>query len=588
MDERVNRMNYRIKQDDKTGQNYVELNFGGKPLLIDPFLNKGLAFTQHEREELGLLGFLPSEIADLKEQCRRAYVAFLSKENNVAKYIYLRSLQDSNETLFYGLLSQRLEEMLPIISKPTVGVACQHFSEIYRYPRGLFLAYPDSNQFDAILANTCFDNVNTIVISDGERILGLGDQGAAGMEISISKLSLYTLCAGIYPPHTLPILLDVGTDNRERLNDPLYLGWRHERIRGQDCEVFLESVVNAIQKRFPHVLLHWEDFAEQNGSAVLERYRERLCMINDDIEGTAAVVLSMILASFYVSKIPLKEQRVVVVGANAIGCKIGQWLIRAMMDEGMSEQEAGSRIFLVDCDRGLLLKEMQGLTPIQQALAQPQAALANWQGNNAGLVSLDSVVLNAQPTQLIGLCGKPGFFTESLVRSMAQHVERPVILPLSTPQSKSEALPQQLLEWTNYRAVIGTGSYFEAIMKKGKIFRIDQANDIYILSGMGLGLTATKTSRATDDLFLVAARALAECSPMKSNADGNLLPSLNQIRSVALKIAIAVANKAIALGLAQPVSEKLEDYIQRNMWVPSYLHYRKVSQYFPSAEEELI
>lgn len=568
-------MDYELKVDEITGEAYLEIRYTDKLLLTDPFLNKDLAFDLRERKEFGLMGFLPEEIIDLSEQCVRAYSSFRAKNNNLEKYIFLRRIQDTNETLFYALLKQHLEEMLPVIYTPTIGIACQQFSEIYRYPRGLFLTYPDKNMISSILANPALDRIHTIVVTDGERILGLGDQGAGGMGIPIGKLSLYTLCGGISPDLTLPIFLDTGTNNKERLNDPLYLGWKHERIRGQDYDDFIETFVSVIKKRFPWVLLHWEDFSDNNAYSILTRYHDRLCTLNGDIQGTAGIALSVILAALNVTKLSIKDQRVVVVGASSIACKIGEWITQAMMEAGLDEQTARLRFYLVDPEKGLLLDDMPDLESYQQAFALPRSVIDTWKNRSSTTISLDDVVLNAHPTVLVGLCGKPGIFTESIVRNMAEHVDRPIILPLSNPQEKSEAQPQQLLEWTNYKAIIGTGSPFNSIMKGGKLFRIDQANNIYIFPGIGLGLVVTQARRAVDELFLVAAKALAECSPAKSDPEGNLLPNLNQIRNISMKIALAVAKKAIELGLSDVSSDQLEESIQRAMWTPVYLPYRK-------------
>lgn len=554
----------------------VEVALTGTDLLTNPLLNKGLAFSQKEREEFGLLGFLPAREDSLAKQLARCYEAYSQKESDLEKHIYLRSLQDTNETLFYSLLGEHLIEMMPIVYTPVVGLGCQQFSHIYRRPRGLFLSYPDKDRLDTILANPQFDYVDAIVVSDGERILGLGDQGAGGMGIPIGKLSLYTACAGLYPATTLPILLDTGTNNAERINDPLYIGWQHERVRGKDYDDFIEAFVQAVMKRFPHVLLQWEDFAQINANPILERYRDRLCTFNDDIQGTASIAAGTLFAAVEVTGTPLRDQRIAVLGAGSAGCGISELIVKAMVADGLSEKEARSRFYLVDRN-GLLVEGMTGLMNFQQKFMQPTSAVANWQCANRNNISLKDVVVNAHPTLLIGVSGQPGTFTEEIVREMAKHVERPVIFPLSNPTSRAEAVPTDLLAWTNNRAVIGTGSPFGEVMKNGKPFRIDQTNNAYIFPGVALGALAVKTKHITDNMFMVAAKALASCSPAKSNREANLLPPLTDIRNISFQVAFAVAKEAQAVGLATNTysDDELAKHIRSKMWTPQYLPYKK-------------
>lgn len=566
-------MDYKLLKDTNN-KPYLEVSLTDYALITNSLLNKGMSFTQAERDEFGLLGLLPPHISDINTQRERSLLAVKSKPTDIEKYIYLRDLQDSNETLFYNLIHQHIEEFLPIVYTPTVGLGCQRFSHVYRRPRGVFISYPYRHAIDKILANRRFDKVKAIVVSDGERILGLGDQGAGGMGIPIGKLALYTACAGIHPASTLPILLDTGTNNSELRQDPLYIGWRHERVRGEDYAEFIDTFVTAIKKRFPHALLQWEDFAQLNANPILERYRDQLCTFNDDIQGTAAVAAGTLFAAIRLTGIPLRDQRIVVVGAGSAGCGISHLILRAMLDEGLSETDARKRFYLID-RQGLLMEGMSGLQSFQLPFVQSNQVCARWKCENANSVSLLDVVKNIHPTLLIGVSGQPGIFTEEIVREMAAHVERPVIFPLSNPTSRSEAAPIDLMRWTNEKAIVGTGSPFADITKNGQPFRVDQTNNCYIFPGMGLGLIAVKATRVTDNMFMVAAKALADASPAKSNPNANLLAPLSAIRKVSLQVAIAVAKEAITANLAAAVpSQGLEKHILDYMWEPEYLPYK--------------
>src|SRR5271168_5340373 len=430
----------------------VEVGLEGYALASTPMFNKGTAFPDAERDVFRLHGILPPHVGDIGEQATRRLHVLEKFAEDIERYMFLRDLQDTNETLFYSLLTSNLERMLPLVYTPTVGEGCQKFSEIYRKPRGIFLSFANKHRIRDILAAPHFDKVRIIVVSDGERILGLGDQGAGGMGIPIGKLSLYTACAGIHPDMTLPILLDVGTNNSERLADPLYIGWRHERVRGAEYDDFVEEFVDAVIERWPHILLQWEDFAKGNADRLLARYRDRLCTFNDDIQGTAAVAAATMLAAINVNGIPLTEQRIAVLGAGSAGCGIASLLLQAMTDAGLSAQEAKQRFFVLN-SRGLLVDGMPDISEAQRPFAQPASVVSSWKLRDPGNIDLPQVVVNAQPTALIGVSGQPGAFTEAIVREMARHVERPVIMPLSNPVSRSEATPAQLMEWTGGRAL---------------------------------------------------------------------------------------------------------------------------------------
>lgn len=565
-----------VAKKDSHGTTYYAIKTRDFELINNPLLNKGTAFSEKEREQFKLFGLLPQGVTTIEQQRQRAYNSFKSKPNDIEKYISLRTLQDSNETLFYNLLCSQITEILPFVYTPVVGLACQNFSHIYRRPRGIFIAYPDRNRIDSILANPAFNDVKVIVVSDGERILGLGDQGAGGMGIPIGKLALYSACAGINPATTLPILLDTGTNNDELQHDPLYVGWRNPRIRAQDYDDFIDLFVKAVKKRFPYVVLQWEDFALQNATRLLNIYRDELCTFNDDVQGTAAVATGTLLAAIKITGVPLTQQLVVIAGAGSAGCGIAELIIRAMTDSGLNPQQARARIFMVDRN-GLLLEGMSDLLPFQQKLLKSQHDIAHWQLGNNSTVSLLDVIKNTHPTALIGVSGQAGLFNETLIREMAAHVDRPIIMPLSNPITRSEAVPNDLVNWTENRVVMGAGSPFDAILKNGKPFRVDQTNNVYIFPGMGLGLISVQAKRVSDKMFMVAAKALAECSPAKNNREANLLPPLDKIRDVSFNVAHAVAMEAIHSGLASKMSDdEARLCIEKHMWTPEYVPYQPV------------
>ncbi len=551
----------------------VRTALSGYELLNDPLLNKGTAFTEPERDAFELHGLLPPHVATLDYQVQRRLDAFRKLGSDMQKYVFLRGLQDTNETLFYALLTRNIEEMMPIVYTPTVGLGCQQFSSIFRKPRGLFLSYPHKDDIRRILGNPRFDGVEAIVVSDGERILGLGDQGAGGMGIPIGKLALYTACAGLHPATTLPIILDVGTDSREHLDDPQYIGWQHERMRGEAYDAFIATFVDAVRERWPHVLLHWEDFAIGNANRLLARYRDSLCTFNDDIQGTAAIAVGTLLSAINVTGTPLNEQRIAVFGAGSAGTGICALLLRAMVDAGVPESEARSHFYLVDRD-GLLVDTMTGLRPFQAPFVHKRVALASWTLASPDRIGLGDVVANARPTVLIGTSGQPHAFHEAVVRAMADRVRRPVIFPLSNPTERAEATPQDLMEWTEGRAVIGTGSPFPPVERDGHTFRIDQTNNAYVYPGIGLGAIAAKAHRISDGMFLAAARTIAEMSPAKHDPQANLLPPLVRSRELSFHVAMAVAKQAQADGLAAIVSdEALTAAVKAKMWVPVYADY---------------
>jgi malate dehydrogenase (oxaloacetate-decarboxylating) len=561
----------------------IAVELTGFDLLANPLLNKGTAFTESERDQFHLHGLLPPHVGTLEEQVTRRLRMLRAQESDFERYALLRDLQDMNETLFYALVTRNIEETMPLVYTPTVGEGCQRFSEIWRRSRGLFLSYPNKKRIREILANPQFDKVRVIVVSDGERILGLGDQGAGGMGIPIGKLSLYTACAGIRPEHTLPVLLDVGTNNTDRLNDPLYIGWRHDRVRGEEYDDFVEAFVTAVSERWPHVLLQWEDFAQANAHRLLERYRNRLCTFNDDIQGTAAVAAAALLAAMNVTGTKLADQRVVLVGAGSAGCGIGNLLLKAMVDAGVSEADAKRNFYAVD-KHGLLVDGMNDIHAPQRPFVQSRRRLSEWKLHDPSRVDLLDVVTNARPTALIAVSGQPGALTEPIVREMAAHAERPIIFPLSNPTSRAEATPAQLLAWTDGRAIVSTGSPFPPVNWQNELRAIDQTNNSYIFPGFGLGVLASHARRVTDKMFMASAKALAEMSPARHSKSGRLLPPVTELRHVAVAVAKAVAKQAAAEGVAEVYDdETLDACIRALVWEPVYRPYRRKRLSFQSA-----
>ncbi|MBB4617450.1 NAD-dependent malic enzyme [Sphingomonas abaci] len=543
--------------DDPIASSHI----AARALLADPLTNKGTAFTQAERDAFGLHGLLPPHVGTLASQIERRMRALDRLPDAFARYAFLRELQDSNEVLFHALVASDLPRFLPLVYTPTVGEGCERFSEIWRKSRGLFLSWPNRDHIDQILADPALDRVKVIVVSDGERILGLGDQGAGGMGIPIGKLALYTACAGIHPAEVLPILLDVGTDNEARRDDPLYVGWRHARVRGADYDDFVEQFVAAVQARWPNVLLQWEDFAGTNAYRLLDRYRDRLLTFNDDIQGTAATAVGTLLSAVRRTGRPLTDQRVVLYGAGAAGCGIAGMLVRLLVADGLTEAEARQRIWAIDRN-GLVVRGMADLSDGQAALARDPAELDGW--SPPGSISLAETVERVAPGVLIGVSGQPGAFSEAIVRRMAAGTRHPVIFPLSNPTSRSEANPADLLAWTDGHAIVGTGSPYPHL--SGTPQALAQVNNVYIFPGVGLGALAAGATRVTETMFMAAARTLGG---LAGPGDG-LLPPIAALRDVALQVAKAVAEQARADGVAPPAQPGWEDALASAMWTPAY------------------
>ncbi len=550
--------------------------YSGPSLLTTPLLNKGSAFSEAERTSFNLTGLLPPRYETIEEQVNRAYLQYSSFDTDLNKHIYLRAIQDKNETLFYRLVQNNLEEMMPIIYTPTVGEACEKFSDIYRSSRGLFISWPERKHMDDILHNATKRNVKVIVVTDGERILGLGDQGMGGMGIPIGKLSLYTVCGGISPAYTLPVMLDVGTNNEKLLNDPMYMGWRHKRIAQPEYDEFVNMFIQAIKRRWPGVLLQFEDFAQPNAMPLLQRYRNDICCFNDDIQGTASVTVGTLLAACRSKNTTLSRQKVVFVGAGSAGCGIAEHVISQMRTEGLSEADARRRVFMVD-QLGLLTDGTGGLRDFQQKLCQPAEGIAQWTYEGQ-FPSLLEVIRQVQPGILIGVSGQPGLFNKAVIQAMREAGPTPIIFPLSNPIKQVEAFPQDIIEWTDGDVILATGSPFAPVEYKGRIYPVAQCNNSYIFPGIGLGVVAAGIRLVTDDMLILASNILADMSPLANTGSGGLLPPLTEVSELSKKIAFGIARLAQQQGLALDIPDDLlEAKIQKSYWRPAYRQYRRAS-----------
>ncbi|UJF17437.1 NAD-dependent malic enzyme [Vibrio sp. SS-MA-C1-2] len=547
----------------------------GNTLLHTPLLNKGNAFSASERKQFNLIGLLPECIETIEEQAHRSYVQYSTMVSPMRKHIFLRQIQDTNETLYYRLINNHVEEMMPIIYTPTVGDACQRFSEIYRRNRGIFLSIANKYSLDEIINNAPNQDVKVIVITDGERILGLGDQGIGGMGIPIGKLALYTACGGINPEHTLPIVIDVGTNNSALLSDELYMGSRNQRISGDEYNDFINNCIKALTKRWPKALIQFEDFAQTNAMPILQRYKDQICCFNDDIQGTAAISVGTILSAAKKTGKKLSEQKVVFSGAGSAGCGIAEAIISQMISEGISEEQARSQIFMID-RWGLLDDSMTNLINFQQPLAQKQTIRDDWGIDKTQQINLIDVIKAVNPDILIGVTGVAGLFTKEIIEAMAAGCEQPLIMPLSNPTSRVEAKPSDIINWTKGTAIVATGSPFDDVMYDGQKFPIAQCNNSYIFPGIGLAVIASKAKRVTEQMLQESSIALADY--IKDSGSERLLPPLAEIQQVSKYIALRVALKAMEQGVATKLKpEAIEAKIEEEFWMPEYCDYRRIA-----------
>ncbi|MDP1607748.1 MAG: NAD-dependent malic enzyme [Chlamydiales bacterium] len=550
-------------------EDVVRTSLRGAQVLQNPRLNKSSAFTQEERDLLGLNGLLPTEVLTVEQQIRRCYQNFSRKRTPLGKYVFLTSLLNRNEALFYQFVSLYPAEMLPYIYTPTVGEAALQFSHIVTDHRGLYLSYPFEEKMEEMIQNIDQESVKIIVVTDGERVLGLGDLGIGGMAIPIGKLSLFTLFGGIHPDHTLPIVLDMGTNKEELLQDELYLGWRHKRVEGADYDRFVDRFVRVIKKKYPNVLLQWEDFGRDHARALLDRYRAEILSFNDDIQGTAAVSLAAILAGLKESKEPLSRQKIAILGAGSAGTGIADLLVQAMVSQGLSKEEACGRIYMVD-RYGLIHFNTAHIYDSQRPYIQPHQNLIDWKVTNFDHITIEEVIANAHPGILIGVSAQAGAFTQSCIQEMARHTKRPIILPLSNPTSKAEANPQELIEWTQAQAIVATGSPFVPVVYQEKTYKIAQCNNVYIFPAIGLGALAAQAKQITDKMFLQAAETLASLSPALKDPTASLFPDIAEVRSVTRQVAIAVAKKACEEQVAGIQPSAIEKNIDALIWNPHY------------------
>ncbi|MDX8431796.1 MAG: NAD-dependent malic enzyme [Candidatus Algichlamydia australiensis] len=555
---------------------YNETDLEPQSILYHPLYNKGTGFTAEERRELGLEGLLPPHISTIEEQLARRYENFCQKRSMLGKYRYLSALQDRNETLYYRFVYEHIEECLPLIYTPTVGEASVHHSYIYSQNRGVYFSYQLRDRMEEMVERIPRDQVDVIVVTDGERILGLGDLGVGGMTIPVGKLALYTLFGGIHPGRTLPVLLDVGTNNPALIDDPLYLGCRHERIRGKEYDEFIDRFVKAIKKRFPKVLLQWEDFANPNAFPLLERYQEQICSFNDDIQGTASVALAAIFAAVRKKGEKITQQRIAILGGGSAGMGIAHLLYQVLIREGLSEKEAREKFYILDI-QGLVHTKIAKASPAQKEFAQDAQKIAEWKVENPDNITLTDVAKHAHPTILIGVSTQPGAFTEEAVREMYKHCNSPAIFPLSNPTAKAEAQPEDLLKWTEGNAIVATGSPFPPVTYQETTYQIGQCNNVYIFPGVGLGVIAAKSKKVTIEMFVAAAKMISEESPMLQDPTKNLFPNFSDLRSISRKIAIEVAKIAKKQGHATAELPDIEKAVEENIWFPKYvpLHRKK-------------
>ncbi len=556
---------YRVDEDGA-----FEISSRGHDVLHNPQINKGTAFTIEEREELGLIGLLPPAVLTIEQQADRAYELFKKQPDDLARNTFMTAMQDRNETLFFYLLAKHVVEMLPIVYTPTVGLAIQQYSRQYRRPRGIFLSIDRVDEMEDAMRNVAApaDDIDLLVATDAEAILGIGDWGVGGIDICVGKLAVYTAAAGIDPLRAIPVMLDVGTDRQALLDDPIYLGYRNPRVRGERYQRFIETYIATAQRVYPNALLHWEDFGAVNARWILNRYRSSICTFNDDIQGTAGIVLAAVISGANVARSRLRDQKIIIFGAGTAGCGIADLIRSAVISDGLTEEEALRRFWLID-RQGLLIDDMTNLLEFQKPYARPASEVAEWNRDGERGVTLEEVIKRIAPTALIGSSGVTGAFHEAAVRRMAKTAPRPIILPLSNPTALAEAAPSDLIKWTDGRALVATGSPFPPVTYNGTTFAIGQANNAMLFPGLGLGTIVTRARSISDGMFTAGARRLAELVDA-SQLGASILPSMAKVREVSTHVAIAVAEQALREGLARVTPPDVERAIRAVMWEPRY------------------
>ena len=565
---------FTFKIDPMTGEEYYEVYARGRQLLNDPHLNKASGFSHEEREALGLEGLLRSAILPLEVQTSSAYEAFLRKPDDLEKFIFLVALQDRSEVVFYKLVTEHLKEMVPIVYTPTVGTACLQMSHIQRRFRGVYITPENVKHIDRVFQNITLPQVNLIVVTDGERILGLGDLGSDGMGIPVGKVSLYVAAGGLHPHVCLPVCLDVGTNNQRLLDDPAYLGYRYPRLRGEPYEKLVETFVLAVKRHFPDALLQWEDFGKSTAFKNLERYRDRILSFNDDIQGTGSTALAALMTAMRIKQSRFQDERYLIVGMGQAGTGISMNILAAMVEEGLSPEEARARLFAVDV-QGLLVEGDPALEAPQRPMAQRLANVAGWNLESSSRISMLEVIRNAHPTVLIGVTAQAGLFSEAILQEVAKATDRPIVFALSNPTSKCEATPEQVWQATDGKGLVATGSPFPAMEWKGRTLRPSQCNNMYIFPGVGLGALVARAAKVTDGMLLAASRAISAMVTPEQEAMGLLLPAMEDIRKASAVVALAVAKQAREEGLGRRLDdEQLAQIVAKAQWDPHFTAFR--------------
>ncbi len=562
-------LDFTIKTDENEKE-YLETSITGKAILTISQLNKGTAFSEQERDIFDLRGKLPINVESLEAQVKRAYLQYEAFEEQINRNVHLNYLLNTNQVLFYRLVQTHLREMLPTIYTPIVGNAVKVFNKKFTNPRGLYICYEDRDRIDEILDNRSNPEIDIIVVSDGEGVLGIGDQGVGGMAIPVAKLMVYTAIGGINPLNTLPILLDAGTNNHELLNDPLYLGWRHERIRGKEYDKFINKFIDALKRKLPHVFLHWEDFGRTNAYSNLIKYREKICSFNDDLQGTGVVAKAAVIGASKLINKKLSTHRIVVYGAGTAGMGITNMLADALTKDGVNNTEVHKLFWLIDRE-GLITQHCKDVTTAQQPYVRTTDETAHWQVTDKSHITLLETIQHVKPTILIGCSAQPSAFTQEIVETMSSFVERPIIFPLSNPNDCAEASPSDIIHWSKGKALIATGSPFDDVNYKNEIFPLSQCNNYLAFPGIGLGVIAVKAQSVSDNMLEAASLALSQYA---SDKEHRLLPDISRAREASRIVAIAVAKKAIEEGLAPKPHHTIEELVDKKIWKPHYIPYR--------------